>query len=246
MDGSLAISLSEPPTLVGVLGLALLLGIRHAADPDHLVAVSTLIAGSRGGGSRAAARLGAAWGAGHALTLTAFGLPIVLVQAFLPASLQRLAEAAIGVVIVALGAQLLWRWRQGSYHVHVHEHGGRQHSHVHRHAESAGHEHGHSPVRTPLAAFLIGCVHGTGGSAAVGVLLVAGVPDRETAIAALLVLAAATAISMAALSGAVGSLLAAGVVRHRLATATPVLATFSMLFGLWYVLAAWDLVSYPL
>lgn len=246
MAGPFALALSDAPTLMGVLGLALLLGLRHAADPDHLVAVSTLIAGSRGRGPRAAARLGAAWGAGHALTLTAFGLPIVLVQAFLPGPVQRLAEAAIGAVIVALGAQLLWRWRRGSYHVHIHEHGGLQHSHVHRHAESMGHEHAHRPVRTPLAAFLIGCAHGTGGSAALGILVVAGVPDRETAIAALLVLAAGTAASMAALSGAVGSLLAAGAVRRRLTTAIPVLASFSVLFGVWYGLAAWGLVTYPL
>lgn len=228
MASPLAIALFETPSLAGVLGLAFLLGLHHAADPDHLVAVSTLIAGSRDRGSRAAARLGAAWGAGHALTLTAFGLPIVLVQAVLPATLQRLAEAAIGAVIVALGAQLLWRWRRGRYHVHVHEHGGQQHSHVHRHAESMVHDHAHRPVRTPLAAFLIGCVHGAGGSAALGILLVAGVPDPETAIAALVVLAAGTAVSMAALSGAVGSLLASGAVRQRLTTAIPALATFSI------------------
>jgi ABC-type nickel/cobalt efflux system permease component RcnA len=246
MVSPLAIALSEAPTLTGVLGLAFLLGLRHAADPDHLVAVSTLIAGTRGRGSRAAARLGAAWGAGHALTLTAFGLPIVLVQAFLPGTLQRIAEAAIGAVIVALGAQLLWRWRRGSYHVHVHRHGGLQHSHVHRHAESPAHEHAHRPVRTPLAAFFIGCVHGAGGSAALGILLVAGVPDRQTAVAALIVLAGGTAVSMAALSGAVGTLLTAGAVRRRLTAAIPGLASFSMLFGLWYALAAWDLVSYPL
>jgi ABC-type nickel/cobalt efflux system permease component RcnA len=246
MVSPLAAALSAPPTLAGVLGLAFLLGLRHAADPDHLVAVSTLIAGSRGRGSRAAARLGAAWGAGHALTLTAFGLPIVLVQAFLPGTLQRVAEAAIGAVIVVLGAQLLWRWRRGRYHVHVHEHEGRQHSHVHRHAESRAHEHLHRPSRTPLAAFFIGCVHGAGGSAALGILLVAGVPDRQTAVAALVVLAAGTAVSMAALSGALGTLLTAGAVRHRLTTAIPGLASFSMLFGVWYALAAWDLVIYPL
>jgi ABC-type nickel/cobalt efflux system permease component RcnA len=242
----MAIGFGEAPVLTSALGIAFLLGLRHAADPDHLVAVSTLIAGSRRRGARVAAGLGAAWGAGHALTLTAFGLPILLVRAYLPEHVQQLAEAAIGALIVALGIQLLVRWRRGRFHVHVHEHDGLRHSHVHPHAASAEHEHAHRTSRTPLTAFLIGCVHGMGGSAAVGVLLVAGVPDRETAIAALVVLAAGTAISMAALSALVGSLLAAGAVRRRLTAAIPALASVSVLFGGWYALAAWSLVAYPL
>src|SRR4051812_6794052 len=184
-------------TLLTALALAAALGLRHSADPDHLVAVSTLIAGRRRHGARAAAALGAAWGAGHALTLLLFGLPVVLVQAHLPERVQQLAEAAIGALIVGLAVKLLLRWRRGAFHVHAHEHDGVAHTHLHAHAHAARHAHGHPPARSPLAAFLIGCLHGTGGSAAVGVLLVASVPGRGAAAAALGIFAAGTAVSMA-------------------------------------------------
>src|SRR5919206_2893102 len=216
--------------VAGALVVAFALGLRHAADPDHVVAVTTLVASTRERGARMAARLGAAWGAGHAPPPTALGLPVILARAVLPPAAQRLAEAAIGVVIVFLGLRLLWRWHRGGYHLHVHEHGGLRHSHVHGHSASAGHEHVHRPVRTPLAAFLIGCAHGTGGSAGIAILLLAGVPDRRTAVAALVVLALGTAISMAALSGAAGAAFGARSVRRRLHSALPVLGTASAAF----------------
>jgi ABC-type nickel/cobalt efflux system permease component RcnA len=239
MVSPFAVGFGQDPVLATALAVAFALGVRHAADPDHLVAVTTLIASTREGGARAAARLGAAWGAGHALTLTALALPVVFVRAVIPPTGQRLAEAAIGGLIVFLGLRLLWRWHRGGYHVHVHEHGGLRHSHVHGHARSARHEHAHRPARTPLTAFLIG-------SAGVGILLVAGVPDHQTAVAALVVLAAGTAISMAALSAAAGAALTASSVRRRLAPAIPVLGAASTAFGVWYALAAWSVVGYPL
>src|SRR6266540_3499554 len=102
----------DSPNLVGPLLLALLLGLRHALDPDHLVAVSTLVAGTEEKAPRTAARLGATWGAGHALAVVILGLPVVVAHALLPELVQRLAETAIGVIIVLLAARLLLRWRR--------------------------------------------------------------------------------------------------------------------------------------
>src|SRR5919206_5222338 len=85
--------------LVVVL-IAFALGLRHASDPDHLVAVSTLVAGTRERAARAAARLGLAWGLGHATTLLLFGVPMILLRSYLPPRVESLAEALIGVVIV--------------------------------------------------------------------------------------------------------------------------------------------------
>jgi hypothetical protein len=230
-------------SVLTALALAGVLGLRHSADPDHLVAVSTLITGRRRHGARAAARLGAAWGAGHALTLLLFGLPIVLVQAYLPEPVQQLAEGAIGALIVGLAVQLLVRYRRGAFHVHAHEHEGVAHTHLHSHAGGPVHSHPHPPpARSPLTAFLIGCLHGTGGSAAVGILLVASVPARGTAVAALVVFAAGTAVSMALLSAAFGRMLGAALVRARLRAAIPALATFGLTFGAWYGLSAYGLV----
>lgn len=220
-----------------VLLIAFLLGLRHASDPDHLVAVSTLVAGTRQRPTRAAAVLGAAWGAGHAATLLAFGLPVLLVQAYLPQSVESGAETLIGVVIVVLAARLLWRWRRGAFHMHVHQHDGSRHMHVHSHAAESSHAHGHA-VRTPTQAFSIGLLHGTAGSGGVAVLLVAAVPNRSLAVSALLVVVVGTALSMTMLSAGVGRLFAVGGARRAFASAIPALGSAGFMFGLWYAAEA--------
>jgi high-affinity nickel permease len=87
LDNAL-VGLSDGTTLLLVLAAAMLLGLRHASDPDHLAAVTTLVAGGEGRSGRRAARLGFSWGAGHATSLFAFGLPIVLWRAYLPEPVQ--------------------------------------------------------------------------------------------------------------------------------------------------------------
>jgi ABC-type nickel/cobalt efflux system permease component RcnA len=225
-----------------VLAVALLLGLRHASDPDHLAAVSTLIASRPDEGRRRAAGLGLAWGLGHASALLVFGLPIVLARSYLPETVQRAAELLVGLVIVALALRLLVRWRSGAFHVHAHRHGPVEHRHLHPHADDAGHEHVHAPERrlgrSPAQAFGIGLVHGTGGSAGVGVLLIAGIPDRGEAAVALLVFAVATAVSMAMLSFLFGYALTRGPVLRRVMAVTPVLGALSLAFGAWYALAS--------
>src|SRR5881296_3690588 len=81
-----------------VLLVALALGLRHASDPDHVVAVSTLVAGTNERAARAAGLLGTAWGAGHATTMLFCGVPVILARAYLPETVQTLAEALIGVI----------------------------------------------------------------------------------------------------------------------------------------------------
>src|SRR3954468_174736 len=226
--------------------VALLLGLRHATDPDHLTAVSTLFLGSQRDGPRRATQLGLAWGLGHGLTLFVFGLPVILFRRYLPDVVQRGAEAAIGLVIVALALQLLLRWRRGYFHVHPHAHGGVQHAHphVHEHAPHAEHstEHVHRHVeslgRSPLAAFGIGMVHGLGGSAGVGILLVGAVSGVAQGVIALLIFAGATAVSMALVSTAFGYALANGALRHRVSGLVPWFGCASLVFGLWYSVGA--------
>lgn len=221
------------------LGLALLLGLRHATDPDHLVALSTLVTGEKERAARAAARLGGLWGLGHALSLVALGLPVVLFHAVLPEVAQRTAETAIGVVICALAVRLLVRWRRGAYHMHLHGHDGARHVHVHTHAHEAAHRHAHAAPRTPLQAFLIGVTHGVGGSAAVALLLLASIPGAGWAAAALVVFASGTAISMAVVSCAFGWLLGTRPLRRGLRVAVLPLGLASLAFGVLYAGAAW-------
>jgi len=248
LDDRLA-ELAQGGGLVVVLCVALLLGLRHASDPDHLAAVSTLIATDPEDGTRRAGRLGLAWGAGHALTLAAFGLPIVLLGAYLPDTLQHAAEAAVGLMIMSLAVRLLLRWRRGHFHVHPHRHGDLEHRHLHPH-HSHDHEHAHEPEarlgRSPLQAFGIGLVHGTGGSAGVAVLLLATIPDQVEAVAALVVLAIGTAISMAALSSAFGYAITRGPVLTRMVAFAPAMGGLTLAFGCWYTLGAVGAVPYLL
>jgi ABC-type nickel/cobalt efflux system permease component RcnA len=222
-----------------VLVVAFVLGLRHASDPDHLVAVSTLVAGTHERASRAAAALGAAWGAGHATTLLLLGVPVIVLHRFVPALVETLAEALVGAIIVALAVRLLVRWRRGAFHTHEHQHGvdGAHHRHLHAHAHSADHAHRHV-LRSPLQAYTIGLVHGAAGSGAIAVLIVAAVPTRATAVLALLVLLLGTALAMTALSAAAGHAFGAAPLRRRFGAAIPVLGASALLFGVWYSVAA--------
>jgi high-affinity nickel permease len=250
LDGQLA-QLAHGEALLLVLAVALLLGLRHASDPDHLAAVSTLIASEPEDGARRAGRLGLAWGMGHAATLGAFGLPVVLFGAYLPDGVQRAAEVLVGLVIMLLAARLLVRWRQGRFHAHPHRHGGAEHRHLHPHgAHATLHEHSHEPEarlgRSPLQAFGIGLVHGMGGSAGVGVLLLATIPARGEAVAALVVFALGTAVSMALVSSAFGYLITRGPVLRRMLAFAPAMAVLTLAFGAWYALGALGAVPYVL
>lgn len=243
LDDSLA-ALSDGHSVWIILVVAVLLGLRHATDPDHLAAVTSLVAGSRERAGRRAAELGLAWGAGHAVTLFAFGLPILLLDRYLPERVQQLAETAVGAIIVLLAVRLLLRWRRGLLHVHEHEHDGMRHAHLHGHRKAAGHRHPHRS-RSPLGAFGIGLVHGMGGSAGVGVLLVAAIESTWLSVAALVVLAAFTAVSMTLLSTGFGLTLVSRPVRAAYGALAPSLGVTSLAFGLWYMSAAWALAPFP-
>ena len=146
----------------------------------------------------------------------------------------------MGVLIVWLSVRLLVRWRRGYLHVHVHAHGDVVHAHPHVHEQAAHprqHEHAH-------VAFGIGLLHGAGGSAGVGVLLVAAVPGEANAVAALAVLAIGTAMSMACVSAFFGYALTRGPLLRRFEQAAPALGVASLLFGVWYALGALQAVPY--
>ena len=235
---------SDGTSLWIVILVALFLGLRHASDPDHLAAVTTLIASGRDRAARAAARMGFAWGLGHAATLLLFGLPIVVFNQYLPKRLQQVAETVVGVLIVFLAARLLYRWRTGLFHVHEHEHDVERHAHLHTHAGSGAHNHAHR-LRSPVGAFGIGLVHGMGGSAGVSVLLLASIESQSLAVVSLVILAIFTAVSMTILTALFGATLMARPVRSSFTTVAPVLGLASLTFGIWYAAAAWSLIPHP-
>jgi ABC-type nickel/cobalt efflux system permease component RcnA len=223
-------SLSDGASFGVVLLVATLLGLRHATDPDHLAAMTTLVASGRGRVTRSAARLGAWWGIGHGITLVVFGIPILLADRYLPEHLQQGAETAVAALIVFLALRLLVRWRHGYFDLHAHPHPDREHRHA---------------LRTPAGALGVGLVHGMGGSAGIGVLLLAAIPSEVVAVASLLLLALFTAVSMTIVTAGFGLTLSRKPVAAASVTLVPALGALSLAFGLWYAAAAWALAPYP-
>jgi high-affinity nickel-transport protein len=201
--------------LVSLLVLGFLLGIRHATDADHIVAIATIV--SRERDLRGSAMIGAVWGIGHTLTIVVVGGAIILFGIVIPPRLGLAMEFGVGIMLILLGALTLAGMggviRQAASVVrrspqpidHVHVHG----DYVHRHAQGVGGEqHGHREDRTPLARLdarfgglrlyqwvrplAVGTVHGLAGSAAVALLVLTLVRDPVWAIAYLLLFGAGT------------------------------------------------------
>jgi ABC-type nickel/cobalt efflux system permease component RcnA len=175
------------------------------------------------------------------------GLPLVLLNQYLPEVISKVAEVAIGCIIVLLAVRLLVRWRRGLYHVHLHAHdGGEAHRHVHSHAHNESHGHAHRvPRRTPLSSYGVGLVHGIGGSGGL-TLLLSTISEKTQATGALILFAAGTTVSMALLSTAFGLVIAGGPIARNFERVAPVLGVLSMAFGAWYTLGALEVVVYPL
>ena len=218
-------------TLPVALLVAFLLGLRHASDPDHLVAVTSLVA-AEDGDTRKAASLGAWWGVGHATSLLALGVPLIAFKAQLPAWLETSAEKAIGVVILVLAARVIFKWARGDYRTgaHAHESGHSRRRHLRR-----GGEHRHVKVRTRGQAAMIGLLHGLAGTGAVVVLLIAALPTQFEAALALAVFAPMSVASMAACTAAFAWILTRPLVEpvYR-SVLIPGLGLFGVMFGLSY------------
>ena len=194
--------------LVVALVVAFLLGLRHASDPDHLVAVTSLVAADDGD-TRGAARLGAWWGVGHAGALLGLGIPLIAFKTELPAWLESGAEKAVGVVILLLAGRVIYRWARPCAHMHR--------------------------LRTSAQALSIGLLHGLAGTGAVVVLLIAALPSQLESALALAVFAPMSIVSMTACTAGFAWVLTRPAVEPLYRTVlVPGLGVFGVMFGLWY------------
>jgi cytochrome c biogenesis protein CcdA len=174
--------------LASLLAFGFLMGVRHALEADHVAAVASLATRSRS--PRESVAMAALWGGGHAAVLTVIGGLLAALDMSLPPALARAFEAAAGLVLVALGVDVIRRVRRRRVHAHLHRHGdGVRHLHLHAHdAEPAAahdperHDHGH-PARALRRAALVGSLHGLAGSGALVVLAVQAAQSRAHALA---------------------------------------------------------------
>jgi ABC-type nickel/cobalt efflux system permease component RcnA len=241
---SLLTGLFDGAPLLVALGIAFLLGLRHASDPDHLVAVTSLVAADDGD-TRKAARLGAWWGVGHAGALLAIGIPLIAFKTELPAWLESGAEKAIGAVILVLAARVIYKWARGDYRAGAHAHEGDPQGEpaldgdpghgLRRHLRRGGSPHDHARPRTRGQAVSIGLLHGLAGTGAVVLLLIAALPNRLEAGAALAVFAPMSVLSMAAFTAAFAWVLTRPIIEPLYRTVLiPGLGAFGVVFGMWY------------
>ena len=190
-------------------GLGSLLGMRHALEPDHLAAVSTLLSAERN--SYKAAFLGICWGLGHTVALIAVGTVLVVLRAQMPTRIADVFEFCVALMLIGLGLRAIYfAARQGpAGPAHVHHHG---HT-VHRHHGAPAHIHigAWTLARRPL---IVGAVHGRAGSGALTARVLTTLPSTAARLTYMVVFGLGSTLGMAALSGLLGFPLArAG--RHR-------------------------------
>lgn len=190
-----------------ILMLGFLLGMRHALDADHLAAVATLATRSRSVAQTMG--LGVAWGTGHTLTLMLFGGAVLLLGLALPLQAAQALEFAVGVMLVLLGADVLYRLWRDRIHFHWHRHaGGLAHVHAHSHRDErsphdpARHRHRHLGD-LPARALLVGMVHGMAGSAALILLSLEAAESVPLGLGYIALFGLGSILGMAALSLAI-------------------------------------------
>ena len=188
--------------MFGILGLGFLLGMQHALEADHIAAVSSIAARRSHVGD--IVKHGLTWGLGHTLTLFAFAGAAILLGHAIPETIARPIETAVGIMLVGLGAHVLWRLWRDRVHFHKHGHGdGTVHFHAHSHAGEAApharaahaHEHGFR-WRT----LLVGLMHGMAGSAALLVLTVSQASSPAVGLGYVALFGIGSMIGMGAIS----------------------------------------------
>jgi len=217
--------------LFSIIALGFFLGMRHATDPDHVIAVSTIV--SRHRSIKHAAAIGALWGLGHTLTILTVGGGIILFGWVIPARIGLSMEFSVGLMLILLGVLNLTgilQWITNNISPgHLHGPGGTVHSHAHSHGDYVHtHSHGHNPeahphelTQNPLNWFdrhfgelglynamrplVVGLVHGLAGSVAVALLVLTTIRNPKWAIVYLLLFGIGTLAGMMLITGAMGA-----------------------------------------
>jgi len=210
--------------LLSIIALGFFLGMRHATDPDHVIAVTTIV--SRQRSIRYAALIGVLWGLGHTITILVVGSAIILFGLVIPPRVGLTMELSVGLMLILLGILNLsgiMRWitenvtpLQMGQHSHPHGHGDFVHTHPHGHSPE---KHGHSEDATPVSwmdrtfgglgfyqivrPLAVGIVHGLAGSAAVALLVLTTIRVPSWAVLYILVFGIGTVAGMMLITAAI-------------------------------------------
>ena len=198
---------------LSILGIGLLLGVRHATDPDHVVAISTIVAQQKR--LRSASFIGALWGIGHTITVFIVGVGIIIFHIIIPPRIGLFMEFIVALALITLGVlnltgilqKIIRRLTPGHVHEHIHLHlfSREPHLHVHEHEEHTPTEAGKFSFRRLLTEFgwfqltrpiVIGLIHGLAGSAAITLLVLTTITNPLVALIYLLIFGLGTILGM--------------------------------------------------
>ena len=186
--------------LLAALALGIILGLRHALDPDHVVAVSTIVSEYRN--PLRSFWVGISWGLGHTTTLFIIGIVIIALRLTIPERLALFLEFGVGIMLVGLGAQVIYNIQKKKVHQHAHGHEEDAHTHFHSHAANPAHtpeHHGMRGVGKPFfrkKSYFVGAVHGLAGSAALTLLVLASIDSPLASMGYILLFGFGSVLSM--------------------------------------------------
>ena len=162
---------------LSVLGLGFVLGLKHALDPDHMVAVSTIVSESKS--VKRSSLVGMFWGVGHTMSLLCAGIVVIALKVQISERVALWTEFAVALMLIFLGLKAMMKSLRGwKLHRHRHTHDGSTHAHLHLHREGdeQAHRHRHL-IGVGARPFFVGMVHGMAGSAALTLLVLATIPS---------------------------------------------------------------------
>jgi ABC-type nickel/cobalt efflux system permease component RcnA len=231
-------------SVLALLGLGLVFGLKHATEVDHVVAVSTIVSEHRN--ILRSALVGGLWGVGHTASLIVTGTIVLALRIAIPEGVSNWLEFCVALMIIGLGASALMRAlrRRTDAHVHEHSHDQVSHVHIHFHERGTAHTgekrasatHRHAVSSIGLKPLLVGAMHGLAGSAALTLLVLTQIESTALGLLYLAVFGIGSILGMLLMSGLIGLPFALSArrlsgVHYGLQTAA---AALSIAFGLWY------------
>lgn len=219
-------------------GIGFLLGIRHALDPDHVVAVSTIASEQKS--LVRSSLVGAFWGLGHALALMVVSGALLALKLEIPDSVARWVEGGVAIMLVALGVMAIRRGhREWTIHAHKHSHDGHEHVHLHQHyakEEPGTHVHRHV-LGFGLRPFSVGIAHGLAGSAGLAIVAVGATSSAAAGLLYIGMLGLGSAVGMVLLTGIMSLPLLLVAARYKAFRGGVQFAAGvgSVIFGIWWL-----------
>lgn len=229
-------------SVLAVLGIGLVFGLKHATEVDHVVAVSTIVSQQKN--VFHSALIGALWGAGHTVSLLVIAAIVLSLRVAIPERVSGLLELGVAVMIIALGISALRRAlrKSAEVHVHQHSHDGQSHTHVHFHENETKHppaspaHHSHAVSRLGWKPVLIGMMHGLAGSGALTLLVLTQISSPWIGFSYVATFGFGSIVGMLLMSGLIGLpfALTSPKLSHVHQGIQTLAAVLSIGFGIWY------------